>query len=264
MSQYYAVVRNDNYLEHHGVKGMKWGVRRFQRADGTRTAAGLKRYAEGARSRIRSTVNRFKTDKKFRRRVALGAAAVGAAGLAAYGLHRANRAANPTSGFDAYYSKKDRAAKKKANMLSKFASRNPDRWIAGTMNSVGKKTARMKAKDLKERARSKAQNAKDAAYAGNSRDSMRALFDKDYRKKTNKSSSSTRNPDKWIAKTMSSVGKKTAKMKAKDLKERARSKVQNARDAEYARNSRNSMARLLDDDYRITDNIIRRKKKKYR
>lgn len=33
----------DNYLEHHGIKGQKWGVRRFQNEDGTRTNAGLKR-----------------------------------------------------------------------------------------------------------------------------------------------------------------------------------------------------------------------------
>lgn len=31
------------YLQHHGIKGQKWGVRRFQNADGSYTAAGKKR-----------------------------------------------------------------------------------------------------------------------------------------------------------------------------------------------------------------------------
>ena len=34
-----------NYIKHHGVKGQKWGVRRFQNKDGSLTAAGEKRYA---------------------------------------------------------------------------------------------------------------------------------------------------------------------------------------------------------------------------
>ena len=31
------------YLEHYGIKGMKWGIRRYQNPDGTLTAAGKKR-----------------------------------------------------------------------------------------------------------------------------------------------------------------------------------------------------------------------------
>lgn len=34
----------DYYLSHHGVLGQRWGIRRYQRKDGTLTAAGKKRY----------------------------------------------------------------------------------------------------------------------------------------------------------------------------------------------------------------------------
>lgn len=33
-----------DYLVHHGIKGMRWGIRRFQNPDGTLTAAGRRRY----------------------------------------------------------------------------------------------------------------------------------------------------------------------------------------------------------------------------
>lgn len=65
MRYYIGLVAFDSepHLAHYGVKGMKWGVRRYQNADGTRTAEGKERYRQGKlspmtaedRYKIRST-----------------------------------------------------------------------------------------------------------------------------------------------------------------------------------------------------------------
>lgn len=39
-SQYYGVVFLGDSISHHGIKGQRWGVRRFQNEDGSYTAAG--------------------------------------------------------------------------------------------------------------------------------------------------------------------------------------------------------------------------------
>lgn len=36
--------RDESYLSHHGTKGMKWGIRRYQNPDGSLTEDGKKRY----------------------------------------------------------------------------------------------------------------------------------------------------------------------------------------------------------------------------
>lgn len=40
----YVITRHDSYLEHHGIKGQKHGVRRYQNEDGSLTPEGMERY----------------------------------------------------------------------------------------------------------------------------------------------------------------------------------------------------------------------------
>lgn len=42
----YYIVNSSDYLEHHGILGMKWGIRRYQNPDGSLTSAGKKRYSD--------------------------------------------------------------------------------------------------------------------------------------------------------------------------------------------------------------------------
>ena len=45
-----------NELQHHGIKGQKWGVRRFQNPDGTLTSAGRDRYGHEHDQRIKEGI----------------------------------------------------------------------------------------------------------------------------------------------------------------------------------------------------------------
>lgn len=64
MSNYILVLPDELY--HHGIKGQKWGVRRFQNPDGSLTSAGKKRYGTRELGNMRLTSNHL---KKFDRRL---------------------------------------------------------------------------------------------------------------------------------------------------------------------------------------------------
>lgn len=56
-------------LYHHGVRGMKWGIRRYQNKDGSYTAAGKKRYSDDVKSmstdELRKKVNRMNMENRY-------------------------------------------------------------------------------------------------------------------------------------------------------------------------------------------------------
>lgn len=76
-------------LYHHGIKGQRWGIRRFQNKDGSLTAKGKQRYREdGSASKKQEdeTSKKGLTDKQ-KKAIKIGAAVVGTA-LVAYGGYK--------------------------------------------------------------------------------------------------------------------------------------------------------------------------------
>ena len=74
---------NENTLEHHGILGQKWGIRRYQNEDGTLTAEGQARY--GGKTRVDELSDEEKADlqeagrKDRNKKIAIGVGVAAAA-----------------------------------------------------------------------------------------------------------------------------------------------------------------------------------------
>lgn len=86
-------VKPKNELYHHGIKGQKWGVRRFQNEDGSYTEAGRKRYGYDERSGSSDGKSRKALSDKQKKALKIGAAVTASALVAVggYALYKSGK-----------------------------------------------------------------------------------------------------------------------------------------------------------------------------
>nr|DAM93537.1 MAG TPA: hypothetical protein [Caudoviricetes sp.] len=127
MDSKYIITTNGNFvsedeLYHHGIKGMKWGVRRYQNPDGTLTSAGKKRYSSSDDPRkmstdeLRQKVNRLNNEQRY---MELTKSSSSGVSKAAEGIERGSKTAGDIN-------KVYKATKGENNPYSKVAGQTID------------------------------------------------------------------------------------------------------------------------------------------
>lgn len=60
---YVAGIPYSTELYHHGIKGQKWGIRRWQNEDGSLTQAGIARYRTDGKRQLQGSLNQLDRDR---------------------------------------------------------------------------------------------------------------------------------------------------------------------------------------------------------